>query len=1788
MTPSLALDYNSRRSNGLLGVGWVVAGFSQITRCARTFVQDGAPSEITFDSSDPFALDGQRLVHIHGQEGGIANGADGAEYRTEQDIHAKIISVDADQYGPGAFVVYTKDGLILTYGGDDSTRLEGNRVTTDSSSYGANAQYNSNQIGFQFVRYAWALSKIEDRFGNYITFAYNLKTAPIQTTGFGYELRPASITYTASKIAGSPPATRQITFNYNETRPDVAQIYKSGFCIILASLLDSMDINYLPPNGSPATLLYRYTFQYDKGNDTGRSRLTGIMCQDGTGYSLGSTGIDWTDTTVAFGDVVANGLAGNTATMLSAVAANGASGSPWIMTGDFAGTGTWDIFCGVDPLPEYEGGSPQPIPLPSAARYTDLDGDGIYEELSATLNGEYLIQFEMGGSIVSQSATTPPLLCATDLTGNGLPDVVVLTSVGSWMYGSPPTLDLAAVWRLDSLGRPTNSPPAPRPWTLAGQPSWQIGGQAYSYLSPVAIDVNGSGKNCLVWDQAVLSDGQDPPSVNVNLSAGVLADLNGDGLQDFVTLPQQGQVIVYINTGNGFINAATVTIPSPFNSSASFALPTGPIQFQITLDGVRALDIDNDGQDELLVMSGFQPANKLFYLKWNGVTLTPIALDIVAGEASGPATSNALFGLGQWRCSQVYKGIIDDSGHLLFQGATDGLPGFVQVVQGNLHVYHQQGRKPDLISQITDGLGAVEIFHYSPICHPSIYEASEKSRYPIRVLTGGMWAVEAHRVDNGSGFRTYEFSYKTAMVDVAGWGWLGFHCRTVVDVLRHATTETFYASKLRFEKWYPYVGLPAHETTTTILAGAEPVLVNKSLEQIQSADYRYGSHDGDTRQTHFPYLVEMRTRVAERSREGEIDLLSEVVTTCKVDAFGNALEVITDTFECEDGTPVGRPARLLVAGEYDNFQTTWLVGQMRRCTRRSVTRSGRSSAQTTAYRYDPPTGALSEVIIEPDDLGRDHWSTHLVTRFRRDAYGLVVEVSQIGSDQRRTSSIQYESSERLFPQVLINALGQSSQQVYASPYGVLISSVDPNGCASNFTYDTFRRVMSVQATGGTNIEVHYLGTWAGGSPLLVTMDWTGAPPGQTSYDRLGRPVQRSLQRFDGQQVFSNLTYDGLGRIITVSLPATATETQVLRTFSWDNLDRIVSIQNASLPPTFFDYKGLTVSRTDPQGNLTYWTMNALGLFVECVEMLAGSAQTTKYRYGPFGRLASVIDPLGHRVFALEYDALGRLSAVTNADSGTTRMTSNAFGEVASRTDATGATVKFTLDGLGRPTAINDGSGTWTLQWDSSPNGIGALALTRNPAGSQTAYSYDSATRLAAVTNTIGGQNYTASFAYDGFGRVSQLTYPSIDATVFAVRYSYNASGYLQGFTNMAGAWLWQCLACDSLGNLTEEQFANGVNGIRTYASLGWTQSIQVNGPAGVIASVNYTYDNNGNVIGRVSVAPSGASLNETFTYDSLNRLATWVGGASSLSYAYDPVGNITTVNVTAGFNPGPTTNAYAQNGAGEHALTTATTMPPGGGAPTVANYGYDNRGYQTSNPNGTTKFTWFGLPSVINGTGATGAVLFEYDPLQKRIAKRGTGWSTIYFPGLYELRTTSAGTQQVWYLKVGGRWLAQVVEQVGSSGSPQVMPLHDDDLGSIVAISAAGGAALGAFSYEPFGARTVSWQAMGAPPLLSAVTKGFTGHEHDDEVGLINMRGRMYDTAIRRFITPDPFVSRPFSSQCYNLYSYVMNNPVSLTDPSGFQDDGEGDGDAAPPPDSLTAQNPPSPPQRSMMTSLRT
>uniref|UniRef100_UPI00249461A1 RHS repeat domain-containing protein n=1 Tax=Shewanella algicola TaxID=640633 RepID=UPI00249461A1 len=108
--------------------------------------------------------------------------------------------------------------------------------------------------------------------------------------------------------------------------------------------------------------------------------------------------------------------------------------------------------------------------------------------------------------------------------------------------------------------------------------------------------------------------------------------------------------------------------------------------------------------------------------------------------------------------------------------------------------------------------------------------------------------------------------------------------------------------------------------------------------------------------------------------------------------------------------------------------------------------------------------------------------------------------------------------------------------------------------------------------------------------------------------------------------------------------------------------------------------------------------------------------------------------------------------------------------------------------------------------------------------------------------------------------------------------------------------------------------------------------------------------------------------------------------------------------------------------------------------------------------------------------------------------------------------------------------------------------------GSVIATTNGSGAVVSQAIYDPWGKRT----AVYLTSLLSNYTyseptdRGYTGHKHIKDLDIIHMGGRIYDPTLGRFLQADPNIQAPLNSQSYNRYAYVLNNPMSMTDPSGY------------------------------------
>jgi RHS repeat-associated protein len=157
--------------------------------------------------------------------------------------------------------------------------------------------------------------------------------------------------------------------------------------------------------------------------------------------------------------------------------------------------------------------------------------------------------------------------------------------------------------------------------------------------------------------------------------------------------------------------------------------------------------------------------------------------------------------------------------------------------------------------------------------------------------------------------------------------------------------------------------------------------------------------------------------------------------------------------------------------------------------------------------------------------------------------------------------------------------------------------------------------------------------------------------------------------------------------------------------------------------------------------------------------------------------------------------------------------------------------------------------------------------------------------------------------------------------------------------------------------------------------------------------------------------------------------------------------------------------------------------------------------------------------------------------------------------GSMEIKITPAGTEFVTYLG-GDGYSAPVVYKktysTAGNAQEQMLYLHRDYQGSILAITNDVGAVVEKRQFDAWGSLINYYNATGAPfGGWGAFDRGYTGHEHLQSLGLIHMNGRLYDPKLHRFLQPDNFVQDTSDTQNFNRYSYVLNNPLKYTDPSG-------------------------------------
>lgn len=1254
------------------------------------------------------------------------------------------------------------------------------------------------------------------------------------------------------------------------------------------------------------------------------------------------------------------------------------------------------------------------------------------------------------------------------------------------------------------------------------------------------------------------------------------ADVNGDGLPDAIAIREHAKVefpsvgnlstiagapYVAINTGNGFKPYRKYFIDAQGEVSPIF----DRVASRMIDVGVRPTDYNGDGRTDFFITDlgvGLSIKRQTFVVlqaKYDGSGFDTIPVPIPIGDSTMLAGRGGAQDRG-W--GQRMTQLLDANG--------DGLTDVVQVVNGRVHLYLRKGKKPDMLIRIPTRpqTPAIQIT-YAPIGEQGKLYSSGTCSYPQRCLQRGLWVVSRHSVENGlGGQNSWKYSYAEGRLDLKGRGWLGFGKTVVTDeqigTVHTTTRDNRTAAKpdpAAAPYLYPFASRLATETREVpITAAANSPLHRRSIVVTNKTKL-----DGSGKVLFaFP-----ETATSTESEAGTTYLAHKVV----IDVDGYGSPTTSTQSAATTLTPTGPIDTQTSVMTYKNDATAWLIGLPETIQTTSSTPAGKSDTRDWSYEYDATTGLTVRVTVAPsrnlDPTTLKSSDVNLVTDYMRDGYGLVETVLQSGSATVHIESVTYDTLDHTFPLKRTNSAGHEETSYYHSGLGVVATVDNHYGVRTAHLYDGFGRLRKVDLPSEADVSISYTSGYGpgnvAGQAMVRDVSQSATPwrdPREVWVsDRLGRPSRLRHTAFSGGLSSSDLEYDAFGRLARRSLPylssATAATTGFV-TYTYDNLGRPKSVTSPGSPPKRFEYDRLTTRAIDEAGYVRTVERDVLGRVARTIDVKPGGAQmVTQFEYGPFNLVEAVVDPLGHRT-SMEHDAIGRQIKQTSPDAGVDEWAYDAFDQTKWSKNGAGEETTFGRDALGRIYSTTNSAGTAIYVWDQAAYGVGKLAQTHSTDGIDTTYTYNAQGRLTLVVTYAQGQSFPLRRDYDVYGRLELLTPPGPSGS--AIKYVYADSGFLKEIRGggVNGPLYWRADARNAANRITGETFGNGLQTVRTYDQRNRVKFVETStGNATIVGStapppqqrLAYDYEpDRGLLKSRHDLV---AKTTEDFEYDSLARLTKWTVfqdcEESVLTYAYDDDGNLLNRTVVKG--PGQSVvNSYTGPSGGPHAIKNVTVGPQS------TAFTYDAAGRQKTGPDRTVDYTWFNLPSrIVNGTRQG---TFKYDAFQNRTVKQfSNGDETVYVSDVYERRKNLVGVRHLINVVGPERVVAHLVvnETNGAVTSRDVQYLHDERLGSTDTVTGAGGAVVERMKFDPFGSRRDPARLSSTTPVAFSLSHlGFTEHEADDEVGLTNMRGRIYDQITGRFLTPDPIVSSPLRGQTYNPYSYVVNNPMSFTDPSGF------------------------------------
>jgi RHS repeat-associated protein len=806
----------------------------------------------------------------------------------------------------------------------------------------------------------------------------------------------------------------------------------------------------------------------------------------------------------------------------------------------------------------------------------------------------------------------------------------------------------------------------------------------------------------------------------------------------------------------------------------------------------------------------------------------------------------------------------------------------------------------------------------------------------------------------------------------------------------------------------------------------------------------------------------------------------------------------------------------------------------------------------------------------------------------RDRYGNTTTVThssgQSGTITRVTSpngrwlAFTYDGSKRIV-QVQDNG-GRTVSYAY-DVNGRLSKVTDPNGGTTSYTYDSSHRMLTAtNARGITFVTNQYDAngrvtrqTHADGGvyQFAYTLDGNGNVMGadvtdprgtvdRTGFNTAGYCTAETVALGLPEAQATTWTRDMMSNLIVAMKDGLNRQTAYTYDASGNRLTSTRLAGTAEALTTTMTYEPVfnqVTSITDPLGHTTTLTYDAAG---NVTSMADGLQQASTFTYGPDGQATSVTDPLGH-VTAYGY-AGGDLIEITDSLGRSSTKFLDAVGRLVSRTDPSGALYRYAYDSLERVVQMTDPLGGQIIpSYDANGN----LTAVTDARANTTTYTYTSMDDRSSRTEPL---MRTEHYEYDldrnivrfedRKGQVSEFRYDGLNRRIFAgfgasggsyestIDYTYDAANRLTQAVDSASGTI--ALAYDDLDRLITATTPQGIVAY-TYDDDGRRTTMTVLGQPTVV----YTYDAAERL---TSIANGDRAV--TLSYDEANRrTSTVLPNGIVGNYGFDAANQLTGITYTLGSDVvGDLTYAYdrAGNRMGIGGRWARVSLPKSLAAADydAANeltrwdaqfFEYDANGNLTDD--GIDTYRWDARNQLASIAGRTSAS-FQYDAFGRRSSK-AVGDSAVSF--VYDGQSPVqelAGSAPVANL-LSGLFVDQFFGRTDATGTSTYLI---DAVNSTIALAGSDGTISTSFSYEPFGAVSVSGQAP-----TSAYQ--FTGREND-LTGLYYYRARYYSPTTGRFVSEDPLTDSERFGRALSLkddlnsYTYARNDPVQWIDPDGL------------------------------------